>query len=79
MTPKVIVSGGSWVGDEEGGPELGLLDDVVGTEDAEPGDEPDESHAASIPVPRRAAVARRVAPRVRLALARTAKTLVAVV
>jgi hypothetical protein len=77
ITPKVSVSGGSWVGEEDGVLEPGLLVGAVGSDEAEPDDELDdeldESQAASIPVPRSAAAARRVAPRVRLALARTAK------
>jgi hypothetical protein len=78
ITPKVSVSGGSWLGAVEDGLEGGLLVCSLGLDDAEDPEDPDESQAASTPVPRRAAAARRaVAPRVRLALARTAKTLVA--
>jgi hypothetical protein len=76
ITPKVSVSGGSWVGEDEGGLEVGLLVGALGLEEADESE--DESQAARTAEPRRAAAARRVvAPRVRLALARTAKTLVA--
>jgi hypothetical protein len=75
ITPKVRVCGGSWAGEEDGGLDEGLVLGALGLEDAS--DPEEESQAASEPVPRRVAAARRaVAPRVRLALARTAKTLV---
>jgi hypothetical protein len=75
ITPKVSVCGGSCEGEEDS------LGEASSGEELEPdgpdvGSDVDESQAASTPEARRAA-ARKVAPRVRLVLPRTAETLTA--